>query len=237
LTPRSPLAVQALGAALFGFIPLVLYLYVGHPEPVAVSLGLGVALMLGHRALARPYMDRVMGRKCLWCNRVLEGVPAGGGGGEAGRAPAPAPAGAGGGAPPDVERLELALGGGDRREAVCCPGHGEPAARFFAFLQRARWPLRLGIFAPLVALLAALALTALGRPAPLPAAVAAFQLTVGLTVNAAAWGYLATPARRPLESPFPVHNFYLLGVRTLLWIFRLVGIWWIARGLWFFLAR
>lgn len=213
MTPRSPLAVQALGAALFGFIPLVLYLYVGHPEPVAVSLGLGVALMLGHRALARPYMDRVMGRKCLWCNRVL-------GAGE-----------------PAVERLELVLGGGERREAVCCPGHGEPAARFFAFLHRARWPLRLGIFAPLLALLAALALTALGRPAPLPAAVAVFQLAVGITVNAAAWGYLATPARRPLVSPFPVHNFYLLGVRTLLWIFRLVGIWWIARGLLFFLAR
>jgi hypothetical protein len=172
-----------------------------------------VALMLGPRARARPYMDRVSGRKCLWCNRVVRpGATA-------------------------LERLELALGGGERREAVCCPGHGEPAARFFAFLQRARWPLRLGIFAPLVALLAALALTALGRPVPLPAAVAVFQLAVGLTVNAAAWGYLATPGRRPLESPFPVHNFYLLGVRTLLWIFRLVGIWWIARGLWFFLAR
>ena len=35
----------------------------------------------------------------------------------------------------------------------------------------------------------------------------------------------------PVEVPFPVHNFFLLGVRNLLWIFRLVGIWWIWQGI------
>jgi hypothetical protein len=27
-----------------------------------------------------------------------------------------------------------------------------------------------------------------------------------------------------------VHNFFLLGLRPLLWIFRLVGLWWIWKG-------
>jgi hypothetical protein len=25
-----------------------------------------------------------------------------------------------------------------------------------------------------------------------------------------------------------VHNFYLLGIRAILWVFRLVGLWWIV---------
>jgi hypothetical protein len=44
----------------------------------------------------------------------------------------------------------------------------------------------------------------------------------------------AEPA--PLPVPFPAHNFFLLGLRSLLWIFRLVGAWWIVRGLGFFFA-
>ena len=56
-----------------------------------------------------------------------------------------------------------------------------------------------------------------------------------MTVNVAALGpFLGGPSERPAV-PFPVHNFFLLGVRNLLWIFRLVGIWWIVRGLLYFL--
>lgn len=204
--------VQVTGVLLFLFIPLVLFLFVRHPEPVGASLLVGVALMVGHRRLARPYMTRVLPLKCAWCNRVL---PAG-----------------------DGETLELRAGGAEIR-ARCCSGHREPAARFFAFLESWRWPLRLGIFVPLLILLAALAATALGRPVPLADATALFQLVVGITVNVAALGSLWTPARPSAVSarvPFPAHNFFLLGVRNLLWIFRLVGIWWIWVGLRHFLG-
>ena len=62
---------------------------------------------------------------------------------------------------------------------------------------------------------------------------------MGLAVNLAAWGYLARPRpaggdgvlREPVAPvAFPPHNFFLLGVAPLLWIFRLVGIWWIVAG-------
>jgi len=208
---------QLLGIALFLFIPVVLFLFVRHPEPIAASLGAGVALMLGHRFLARPYMEAVRMRKCLWCN----GRPR-----------------------PEVETLPLLVGGrgkdGAAHEllAAVCPRHRDPAARFVSFLERARLPLRLGIFVPLLLLFAALVAAALGERRWLDPTVALFQLLVGITVNVAAFGYFAaTPhssdrGSGPARPPFPAHNFFLLGIRNLLWVFRLVGIWWIAAGAW-----
>jgi hypothetical protein len=195
---------------LFLFIPLVLFLFVRHPEPLAASLAAGVALMLGHRLLARPYMERARTAKCLWCNRAL---------------------------PAESEALELETTTGPLT-AYCCPGHREPAARFFAFLDAWRLPLRAGIFLPLLLLLGSLAAVALGRPLlGAPFATVLFKLIVGVTVNLAALGpFLDTPRERA-KVPFPVHNFFLLGVRNLLWIFRLVGIVWIVQSLFHLYSR
>lgn len=209
--PRS-VPVYLTGVLLFLFIPLVLFLFVRHPEPVGASLVAGVVLMIGHRFLARPYMARVLPVKCVWCNRV----PVRGARGDSG--------------------LELQTRGG-ALQARCCPEHRKPAAKFFSFLHAWRWPLRLGIFLPLLYLLFALAMDAAGRPSPINSATHLFQLIVGVTVNVAAFGYLAFAERSSLSVPFPVHNFFLLGVRNLLWIFRLVGLWWIWQGLSFFLTR
>ena len=205
----QPLKVQATGILLFLFIPVVLFLFVRHPEPVWASLIAGVVLMMGHRLLARPYMERVLPVKCVWCNRV---PPAEGG-----------------------ETLEL-LSGGRAIQARCCPGHREPAAKYFAFLDSWRWVLRAGIFIPLLLLLATLAAAAFGIEPPVEEVTAFFKLAVGLTVNLAAFGYLFGQGRSPAAVPFPVHNFFLLGVRNLLWVFRLVGIWWIWQGVRYFLG-
>jgi hypothetical protein len=211
----SPARLIGMGVLLFLFIPLVLFLYVRHPSPVWRSLVAGVVLMVGHRRLGRGYMERALPWKCVWCNRVLPRADA------SGKAPG-------------TDLLELDAGA-HVLSARCCAAHRDPAARFFTFLDIWRWPLRLGIFVPLLLLLAALAATALGRAVPLAEATALFQLAVGLTVNTAALGYLFLRPRATPAVPFPVHNFFLLGVRTLLWIFRLVGIWWIWKGLSFFL--
>jgi hypothetical protein len=210
--PSSPnrLAVYATGVLLFLFIPLVLFLFVRHPQPVGASLLAGIVLMIGHRFLARPYMERVLPVKCLWCNRVLD----------------PGPQNA---------TLEL-RSRGRTLSARCCPVHRPSAAKLFSFLHAWRWPLRLGIFVPLLFLLTALAASAAGQPAPVEIATAWFKLVVGVTVNVAALGYLAAREHAPIEVPFPVHNFFLLGVRNLLWVFRLVGIWWIWQGLAFVLG-
>lgn len=190
---------------LFLFIPLVLFLYVRHPEPIWASLVAGVGLMMGHRLLARPYMERVLPLKCVWCNRVLP--PEGG------------------------ETLDLG-----EIQARCCPAHRTHAAKFFAFLDSWRWVLRAGIFVPLLLLLATLAAAAFGQVPPVEDVTAFFKLAIGVTVNLAAFGYLFVQDRSPAAVPFPVHNFFLLGIRNLLWVFRLVGIWWIWQGLSWFLG-
>lgn len=200
----SSLKVQAQGLLLFLFIPLVLFLFVRHPEPIGVSLLAGLALMAGHRLLARPYMERALAVKCVWCNRSL--APRGG------------------------ETLELDAG---RRRIVArsCPEHRLPATKLFAFLDAWRWVLRAGIFVPLLLLLGTLAAAASGGEAPVEEVTLWFKMAVGVTVNLAAFGYLLAPGRSPAAVPFPVHNFFLLGLRNLLWVFRLIGIWWIWQGL------
>ncbi len=200
------MGLRLTGLLLFLFIPLVLFLFVVHPEPLGLSLGAGVVLMIGHRRLARPYMMRALPVKCPWCNRLLAEDSL-------------------------SETLELHTGDGPLT-ARCCPGHRQPAARFFAWLDALRWPLRAGIFLPLLLLLGTLALAAFGQDAPLPTVTAGFKLLIGVTVNLAALGPLAGWERASSPAvPFPVHNFFLLGVRNLLWIFRLVGVWWIWQGL------
>jgi hypothetical protein len=201
---------QIAGVALFLFIPLVLFLFVRHPAPIGASLVAGVALIAIHRPLGRAYMRGALAEKCLWCN----GAPR-----------------------PSREPFPLATGDGEVVASVCAR-HREPAARFVTFLDRARVPLRIGIFVPLLLLLVALAAAAFGAGRWLPTAVAVFQLAVGITVNVAALGYLAVRSpRSPARVPFPAHNFFLLGIRNLLWIFRAVGIWWIIVGVKFFLER
>jgi hypothetical protein len=198
---------QLTGVLLFSFIPLVLFLFVRHPKPVVASLIGGVVLMVGHRFLARPYMERSLPVKCVWCNRVL----------------------------PPGEGDALDLRAGERQIlSRCCNAHREPAARFFSFLASWRWPLRIGIFVPLLILLGTLAAAAAGRQVPVENVTSLFKLFVGITVNLAAFGYLSmppVPGRMPTAVPFPIHNFFLLGVRNLLWVFRLVGLWWIWQGL------
>jgi hypothetical protein len=196
-----PTVVTLLGIALFLFIPLVLYLFVVHPEPIAGSLVAGVALMVGHRFLAAPYADATRSTTCIWCNRVLDGEET-------------------------RTSVEVGTPGGSRR-FVACTGHAEPAGRFFAWLDRCRLPLRLGIGVPLMTLLASLAGTTLGWHPPLAAVTDLFRLIVGLTVQVAALGPLLGTVTPTSRAAFPLHNFSLLGQRNLLWILRLVGLWWV----------
>jgi len=215
-SPRRDRAqLLLLGVALFLFIPLVLFLFVRHPQPVGLSLAGGLVLMVGHRLLARPYMLRALPAKCLWCNRVLDA-------GEGRRKG-------------ETAAIELCSRGA-AYHARSCSEHRLPLARFFSFVETWRWPLRLGIFVPLAFLLISLAATAAGQPASLETWTAWFKLIVGLTVNVAALGSLLAREHAPVTVPFPLHNFFLLGVRNLLWIFRLVGLWWIWQGLAFVLG-
>jgi hypothetical protein len=217
----DPRRANLLGIALFLFIPVVLFLFVAHPRPVAASLAGGLLLMAGHRFLARPYMLATRPLKCVWCNRFFAPPSAAAAGGE--RAPQRA--------------VELAQAGAVQAkgalpplELLACAAHVERTRRFFAFIDLCRQPLRLGIGLPLGLLLGALVAFSLGIGDWTASATALFRLSVGLSVHLAALGPWLGAPREQSRAAFPVHNFYLLGVGAILWIFRLVGLWWIVAG-------
>jgi hypothetical protein len=209
----DPRRATLFGVLLFLFIPLVLYLFVAHPAPIALSVLAGGGLMAVHRLLARPYMLAVRPHKCVWCNRFFSGSE------------------------PGASAVDLEAGTGPALALLACPAHVEPSRRYFAFLDRFRLPLRLGIGLPLGVLLGSLVALALGSLDWTPPATQFFRLAVGLTVNVAALGPWLGASRERSRTAFPVHNFYLLGVRNILWIFRLVGLYWIFAGARYFLDR
>ena len=200
-----------LGTLLFLFIPVVLYFFVVHPRPIAASLAAGLILMAGHRFVADPYFRTVRPSTCVWCHREFDGRH------------------------PGSLALDLATRK-ERFSLLACEAHADPVRRFFQFLERYRWPLRIGIGGPLLLLLVALGAAAAGRRDWLEPATQIFRLAVGITVHVAALGPLFGSPQRAAVAAFPVHNFYLLGIRAILWIFRLVGAWWIFSALRWFLA-
>ncbi len=193
------------GALLFLFIPLVLFLYLRQPLGPAPSILVGLAIMFGHRFVAAPWMARHATERCLWCGR-------------AGR----------------MDHLfEVVASGQVRSVAACSQRHRNDAARFLTFVARWRAPIALGIFGPLLVLLVGSLAVAAGRPFLAPAwNVWQFRTLVAITVvlTSLAYRVVVGPAD-PLRSAFPLHNLFLLGIRNTLWIFRLVGAWWLIAGM------
>lgn len=198
---------RLIGAGLFLFIPVVLVLYLRYPIGLAPSLAVGVALMLGHRFVARPFMDRTLSRRCFWCGRDLDGE-----------------------GHPATFRF--------RKEAVaaraCSGSHAAHVLAFARSVNRAFLPLRLAIVLPVLVYLALAVLAAAGRPVvPMAWAVWVFKLPIAAAVVALSFLW-PRGARLDLEPAvgFPPHNLFLLGVRNTLWIFRIVGLWWLAQAAW-----
>jgi hypothetical protein len=192
------------GILLFAFIPLVLILYLRQPIGPGASVLLGLAIMLGHRYLAVPWMARHAMERCLWCARA---------------------SGSG-------LSLEVRAGGRAWTMSACGDEHRLRIGRFLTFLDRFRVLLGLGIFVPLLLLLGESLARALGQPLlPHDLIALQFRMVVALTVVGASVGYLAvsSPVERP-ACPFPLHNLFLLGIGNTLWIFRLVGAWWLLAG-------
>ncbi len=198
----SFLAVQ--GAALFLFIPVVLILYLRQPLGPAVSLALGVGIMLGHRFIAAPWMGRHSQRRCLWCGRTGD-LP---------------------------ERFAVAASGRDWPMAACGAAHRSRASRFLQFAEKFRPLLAAGIFIPLLLLLLGTLAIAIGRAfLAHETNVLIFRTVVATTVVGASVGWRAMPQPAPgarIASPFPLHNLFLLGIGNTLWVFRVVGLFWLA---------
>lgn len=192
------------GLGLFLFIPVVLVLFLRQPLGPGASVALGLAIMFGHRFVAAPWARGHAAERCGWCaGRV--------GGGRTGVA------------------VMVEGAGQPWRLVACSSRHANALARFLTFVRRWRLAIAAGIFVPLGLLLAGSLGAAVGRPF-LPADLLArqFRFVVAVVVVATSFAYVSV--RTPddtLVSPFPLHNLLLLGVRQTLWVFRVVGAWWL----------
>jgi hypothetical protein len=170
--------------------------------------------MFGHRYLAAPWMAKFADVRCLWCSRVGAGLV-----------------------------VPVVAGGRTWQMTACSGSHAALVAGFLGFLFRFRAIIGLGIFVPLAWLLLASLASAAEWPL-LPHATNAlfFRVVVAATVVSASIAPFVPPPpfglRRgkpapapPLRCPFPLHNLFLLGIRNVLWVFRIVGAWWLIDGL------
>jgi len=193
------------GIALFGFIPLVLWLFLAQPLGPGWSLALGTGIILGHRTVAGRWALRRARERCIWCGRpgrITHDVPVSG-------------------------RAATVVFG------ACDGMHKDAARRFFGFVDAHRLAIGLGIFVPLAVLFVGTLLRALGISSLAHNLNALqFRLVVAATVVFASLAYRTAPPAREPRSAFPVHNLFLLGIRNTLWVFRLVGAWWLASSAW-----
>jgi len=198
-----------IGLLLFLPVPAVLILFTRLPIGPIPSLLLGLLLMATHPLYARPWACARAGRRCLWC-----GGPAGG----------------------DAIPLVVEDPRGRVAWAACGDDHAAQARRTLAFAWRGRRFLRAGILGTLALFLpgAILASRGLLGPVTVEDASAFFRLAIAVTVLPLGWlgprGGAPDGAHSAARSPFPIHLAALIGVRAVLWLFRLVGILWLWQG-------
>ena len=129
--------------------------------------------------------------------------------------------------------MEVEAGGAVWGLAFCSERHRNSVALFLTFARRWRLPIAAGIFVPLAVLLAGTLAGAAGWPILSHDTNALqFRVIVAVTVVSASLGYLLVrELDERLRCPFPLHNLLLLGIRQTLWVFRIVGAWWIVDGI------
>lgn len=64
--------IHLTGILLFVFIPLVLFLFLKHPYGVLISFGIAIVIMIAHRFVAIPFMNRHKNVRCLWCGKTSQ---------------------------------------------------------------------------------------------------------------------------------------------------------------------
>jgi hypothetical protein len=199
------------GLLLFLPVPAVLFLFTQAPFGSFASVALGVAAMATHRLYARPFALARAERRCLWCGRTAEAGP----------------------------ELVVEEPPGRTRWRACGEGHARAARRFMGWAGAHRLFVQAGILGTL-ALFLVLAVLAAARPSGAlryADAVNAFRLGIAATVVPLALLGPRGPDSTLARTPFPVHIQALIGTSAVLWLFRIVGVIWLALGIAHFAAR
>ncbi len=197
------------GILFFAFIPITLILFLYLPLGHYPSLLLGIAIMFGHRIVAMPWVARRRSRRCLWCGTTRTET---------------------------LESIPIRVGK-EVQDYHACASHTAHVRRFATLAAKYRPWIALGIFFPLAMYLLLMLLAPViaggNREALHDALRHLFRGGIGLTCFIVSFAHRAMPENRgELSFPFPLHNLALLGIRTTLWIFRIVGAWWVGLTGW-----
>ena len=206
MIPLAAVRQRIAGLLLFLPVPVVLALFTRQPLGPWPSLAIGVLVMATHRLYARPFALAHRGGRCLWC------------GAQAGAGPS----------------FELREPGGVTSWRACSTRHEGLARRTLGWAAAHGRFLAAGILGSLAAFLVLAVAVASGRVRGIEMAdaVAVFRLGVALSVLPLGW---LGPSRGPAASadgtlPFPVHLQALVGTLWVVWLFRVVGLWWLVAG-------
>lgn len=196
---------RVLGALLFLPVPIVLFLFTRAPLGVVPSLVLGALLMVTHRLYARPFSLAAAPRRCLWCGSAASG--------------------------PSLEVVEPL---GRTTWRTCSQAHAESLGRVLGWAGRHARALRVGILGTLAVFLPLALLLGAGRLHPLASADAVAFFRLGIAATVLPLGFLSLGAAAATEGqrsvPFPVHIQALIGTWAVLWLFRVIGLAWLALG-------
>ena len=200
---------RLLGVLLFLPVPVVLLLLTRMPLGVGESLALGVVITITHRFYARPFARSRADRRCLWCGGVASAGP----------------------------RLEIQEPQGVTAWRACGDEHAARLARVLGWTAKRSTILRLGILGTLGAFLVGAPLAEAGRLGPVGTAQTVALFRLGIAATVLPLGFLAPrgailPEAGIPQVPFPMHIQALIGTAAVLWLFRLVGLAWVALALW-----
>ena len=191
------------GILLFVFIPLVLFLFLRYPFGIIPSFGAAIAIMISHRFVAIPFMNRFRKFRCLWCGRTSR--------------------------PRVAQSVEC---GKPIEFEFCQELCINRAKRFFDFCSHYAMILRIGIFIPLAWYVLTMILDAIKVfHFPREWNQFIFQFFIACTVVSISFLWRIGKETDSPNFPFPIHNLFLLGIQNTLHVFRLVGIWWIIASL------
>jgi hypothetical protein len=198
------------GVLLFLPVPLVLFLFTRAPIGLGASLAVGIVVMLTHRLYARPFALAHAASRCLWC---------------------------GGAAAASGPVLEVKEPLGTTSWRACSDDHAGRFGRLIAWARRRSTGLRVGILGSLGVFLPGALLAGRGWLGGLTFAdaVAFFRFGIAATVLPLGWmgpRSANAAAGDACEAPFPVHIQALVGTRSVIWLFRIIGaIWLVQAGL------
>ena len=116
--------------------------------------------------------------------------------------------------------------------STCQPGHAQRMQGVLAWAEDHGVWMRVGILGTLGAFLVGVPLAAAERLGSVTVedGVSLFRLGIAVTVLPLGWlaPYRAADPRERWKSPFPVHIQALIGTWAVMWLFRLVGLAWLA---------